>query len=145
VTGPASALTITGLAGATTLHVLWAAGSSFPAASRRELAELVAGSRRFPSTSATIGVAGLLATATVATAAQAGHLEPVRRRVPRLVRAATAVASVTLLARGAAGLAIELSRVTPTPSRFRKWDLALYSPLCLALGLGAASAARSNR
>ncbi|MFD7306334.1 DUF3995 domain-containing protein, partial [Streptomyces pharetrae] len=73
-------------------------------------------------------------------AAQAG-LAP--RLLPaRLGRLGAATVAGVLLLRGGAGLVS--SGLADEPTTFTRWDLALYSPLCLALGTLAAYVAKNE-
>jgi hypothetical protein len=53
-------------------------------------------------------------------------------------RRITSVTAAALLARGVGGLAADFLQLGHPTERFRRWDMRLYSPLCLALGAGAA-------
>lgn len=120
------------LAGLAALHAAWALGSPWPASSRRELAERVlSDGARMPPAWATWAVAlGLGGAAGVVRRAAAGSPS---RRVRRLTRA---IAGVFLL-RGAAGPPLGLIR--GRHGVYERLDLAIYSPLALALGAGAAA------
>jgi hypothetical protein len=125
--GVAVPIALAGLAG---LHAAWALGWRWPGGSDQALAERVAGAEELPSETATWVVAGgLLGAATVVVAADRG----IRGRAVRL--AAWAVAAA-FLARSVAYLPSDLGGGVETP--FDRLDLALYSPLCLAIGSGTA-------
>jgi len=128
----ARAVTALALGGAAALHAAWACGSTWPAADRDALADLVVGRRPFPSRRDTAAVAVALGAATVVVAAppRTGRAAPWHRRARRAI-------GVVLLARGAAGLVLVATGAYPTADIYRRWDTRLYSPLCLALGLGA--------
>lgn len=131
----AGAAGVTGLGVATVVHAVWALGSSWPAADRDRLADLVVGTRPFPGPAPTWAVTALLGAATALTAARA-NLMPVALPAgsARPIRVGANLLAAALLARGTGGLIVSglgLGDVTPV---FRRWDLALYSPLCLALG-----------
>lgn len=117
-----------GLAGLAGLHVAWAAGWTWPAATRTDLAERVAGTSEFPSAPLTLAVAGALGTAALLVHRAAGGDD---RRVVQA--GARAVAAVFLL-RAAGGWATDLAGGLETT--FQQLDAAIYSPLCLALGAG---------
>lgn len=127
------------LAGIGVLHGVWGRGRSFPFADRATLADVVVGSTEVPSPGACFAVAGLLGTASalVATA-------PRGARISRL--GAGGVAAV-LLGRGALGFAGRTDMASPgsVSPRFRRLDRRFFSPLCIALGLGAIVAARAPR
>ncbi len=133
------------LAGLGLLHASWARGGRWPGGSDAGLAALVLSraerdmlvrrtGRELPPVWLTWAVAtGLLAAAGVAGATTAGHRSLVLRG------GACAVATV-LFARGAAGL-LDGAR-HGFDERYRVLDVAVYSPLCLAL---AASIVQSIR
>lgn len=121
------------------LHAAWALGSSWPAADEQALAEAVfSASERdagLPPAAATWAVAGaLLAAAGIVRSAGTGT----RSRTVR--RAAWAVSGV-FLARGVVFVPSDV--LGGLRETYQRYDLALYSPLCLALGAGAALAAAS--
>ena len=147
-----------GLAGAGALHALWASGSTWPAADAAELADVVVGRARegterrdgdtgpppLPARAPTLAVAGLLGAASVLTAGASGLLPLPGRRSEDLARLGARVASGVLLARGTGGLVVSSTGLVPTTERFRRWNLRLYSPLCVGLG-GAIVAATGGR
>ena len=126
------------LGGVAALHAVWATGSTFPFASRERLNDAVIGRQTTPSPTACLGVAGSLAAA----CALVGGLP---RRDSRLRRAGVCTVAATLGARAALGFAGRTELVSPgsTSEHFRKNDRRIYSPLCLALALGAASSLRN--
>jgi hypothetical protein len=130
----------TALLGIAALHVLWAAGSSWPAEDREALADAMAGrvGGSAPSPTACLLVATLLGSASALVAGRP-------QRLPRLRRTGTIGVSVVLGVRGACGMAGRTDLVSPgsTSSRFRRLDRHYYSPLCLALAATAASSARA--
>jgi Protein of unknown function (DUF3995) len=118
-----------GLGAVAAVHVAWGLGSSFPAASRAELADAVVGQAEVPPPAACFAVAAaLLVGAGMAADVPIGP-GPLRR-VGR-----SAVATV-LVARGLLGLAGQTDLVSPgsTSLSFRRLDRRVYAPLCLALG-----------
>ncbi|MFE9255802.1 DUF3995 domain-containing protein [Streptomyces sp. NPDC006879] len=129
-----------GLAAAGALHVAWTR-TPWPLSSPAEFASVVVGveESRLPSTTATLTVAGLLGTGAALVAATGA------RPQGRLIRSGVWTVAGVLAARGLGGLAassLELGRSTP---EFRRWDLRLYSPLCLTLaGLSGYVAARTR-
>jgi hypothetical protein len=133
----AGAVTLLGIAA---LHVLWAAGASWPAEDREALADAMAGrvGGSVPSPAACLAVAALLASASALVAGRP-------RKLPRLRRAGTIGVSLVLGVRGACGMAGRTDLVSPgsTSPRFRRLDRRAYSPLCLALAASAASSARA--
>ena len=118
------------------LHALWAAGSSWPAEDRDELADLMAARAggSVPSPAACLVVATLLASASALVAGRP-------RRLPRLRRTGTVGVAVVLGVRGACGMAGRTDLVSPGSSspRFRRLDRRYYSPLCLVLAATAVS------
>jgi hypothetical protein len=129
------------------LHAIWAF-SPWPLRSRARFAEVVVGvdERDLPPPAAVLGVAGLLALAAGLVLMRSGVVAPVGpERVPRWgVRVLAAV----LLLRGVAGLVVSGSGRGTSPEAFRRLDLAVYSPLCLALAAATtfpAARGRSNR
>jgi len=116
------------LAAIAALHAGWALGWRWPGGSDRALADHVVGhGAELPPDWLTWVVAGtLLAGAAIVRAAAGGARG-------RLRLAAWAVGGV-LLARGAVFVPIDLAR--GLDDTFSRLDLAIYSPLCLALGAG---------
>ncbi len=129
------------LLGVAGIHAAWAAGWTWPAASSKELAELVVGeSDEFPGTAATLAVAAASTGAALLIGERACVDKP--RRLESLSRIGTTTAAGVLLLRGVAGL-IPRAVEDKTPE-FQRWNKLLYSPLCIALGLGAAVVSRSR-
>ncbi|MET9435778.1 DUF3995 domain-containing protein [Streptomyces sp. NPDC006551] len=131
-----------GLGAAGALHGIWTF-SPWPLTSRAEFARTVVGVAEadLPSPELTAAVAVALGAASYAVAAQAS-LVPRVGSGPLVRRGVWGVAGVLLL-RGAAGLVS--SGLTSRPSDFTRWDVALYSPLSLALGGLTAYVAASTR
>jgi hypothetical protein len=127
-----TSVALTGIAG---VHLLWACGSSFPFATRAELADSVVGSNDVPSPAACVAVAAAL----VCAAALVDGTPPLPKTLRRL-----GVAGVTasLAGRGALGLLGQTDLVSPasTSERFRSLDRRVFSPFCLALAAGSATA-----
>lgn len=118
-------VTVAGIGG---LHLAWAFGSSFPAGDERRLAEWVIGWTSMPPrwASAVVGV-GLVSAAGALAATVAGN-------TARAVRVGALLATVAIGLRGVLGPLDSLGRVATT---YGTANLALYTPLCLALGAGA--------
>ncbi|MGY5124566.1 DUF3995 domain-containing protein [Streptomyces nigrescens] len=131
-----------GLASVGALHGIWTF-SPWPLANRAEFARTVVGVAEadLPTPELTAAVAAALGAASCVVAAQAGLFPQVRPR--RLVRQGVWGVAGVLLLRGAAGPASAV--LTSRPTDFTRWDLALYSPLCLALGGLSAYVAASAR
>jgi hypothetical protein len=129
----AAGVAAAGLAAAGALHAVWTV-SPWPLATRAEFAAVVVGveESRLPSVPGTLAVAGLLGAGAwlVVTAARPAH----RLAPSRLVRTGLWTLSGVLAVRGLGGLLVSGLDLREVPSEFRRWDLALYSPLCLALG-----------
>ncbi|MFH9067535.1 DUF3995 domain-containing protein [Streptomyces coeruleorubidus] len=133
-------MTLTKLAGGTAavglgavgaLHGIWTF-SPWPLANRAEFARTVVGVAEadLPTPELTAAVAAALGAASYVIAARADLVPQVGPR--RVVRPGVWGVAGVLLLRGAGGL---LSSVlTGRSTDFTRWDLALYSPLCLALG-----------
>lgn len=132
-TRAAAGVAALGLAAAGALHAVWSV-SPWPLATRAEFAAVVVGVEegRLPSAPATLAVAGLLGAGAwlVATAARPAHpLAP-----SRLVRTGLWTVSGVLTVRGLGGLVVSGLGLGEAPAAFQRWDLALYSPLCVTLG-----------
>lgn len=140
----AAGVALVGLGGASAVHLMWAAGSSWPAEDREQLAELVFGQDRpMPGAAPTAAIAGLLGGAAGMLLAQrAGrHLPLLPRRAERLgLRAIPAV----LALRGFSGLVTSGRRLGRITELYRRWDLRLYSPLCLLLAAASATTGRAQ-
>jgi len=128
----AGTLATAGLGAAAGIHAAWAAGSTWPVDSPASLADLVVGRQPMPTQGMCLGVAALLtgATATVA-------IDTVRDRrattVARRAHLGARAVGCALAIRGVGGfITSALGMGSPTP-RYRRWDLLLFSPLCLAL------------
>jgi hypothetical protein len=135
---PAAVLVPAALAAIAAIHAAWALGWRWPGHDDESLAERVVGaSAELPSEPLTWVVAGLLGAAAAAVAAVGSG------RQKRLVRAAAWSVAGVLLLRGAAYIPIDL--IGGLETEYARLDLAIYSPLCLALGLGAAIVARGPR
>ena len=115
------------------LHAMWGRGSTFPFTNRDELNDTVIGRAATPSPAACYGVAGLL---TAASALVVG----VPSRESWLRRAGVCTVAAALGTRAALGFAGKTDLVSPGSAspRFRRMDQRVYSPLCLALAIGAA-------
>jgi len=117
------------------LHALWAGGSAWPAASRDDLAHWVLGDgASMPPDALTSAVAAMLAGA-----AAGVHLAS-RGTRSRHVAPLVWATGLALLARGALSPPVALAKGLPSDSD--RMDLAVYSPLSLALGLAALAVAR---
>jgi len=135
---PAGVVVPSALGAIAAMHVAWALGWRWPGGTDRALAERVVGAgAELPAGPVVWVVAALLgAAATAVAAVGAGRRE-------RFLRAATWSVAGILIARGALYIPVDL--IGGLDSIFAQLDLALYSPLCVALGLGAAIVARGPR
>lgn len=128
-----------GLTAISTLHCVWATGSSWPLPDRQALSEQVAGKSNQPppSRAACMAVAGLLA---VAASLVDGH----PRRTPWLSRVGSAGVVLVLGVRGSLGMAGRTDLLSPgsTSRAFRSRDRRIYSPTCLILATLASPAMR---
>ena len=126
------------------VHLAWAAGASWPAADRAQLADRMAGRppEGMPGSFACVAVAVLCGTAGALVAGGARGSSPARR-----IGVATVVS--VLCVRGVLGLAGRTDLVSPGSDspRFRTLDRRVYSPLCLTIAAMAlpAAAARAQR
>ena len=125
----ATAATLLSLAG---LHVLWGRGSTFPFADRDGLNDSVVGRSSTPRPSACFAVAGALTAA-------ASLVADVPRLPRHLQRLGVTGVAVVLASRAALGFSGRTDVVSPGSAspRFRRLDRRMYSPLCLALAVGA--------
>jgi hypothetical protein len=123
-----------GFAALAGLHLLWATGSSWPAADAGTISGRPA--HASPGPGACVAVAALLATA-------AGLVTGHPRGRPALARLGSAGVTATFAIRGAFGLAGRTDLLSPgsTSERFRALDRRYYAPLCLTLAALSAPAA----
>jgi uncharacterized protein DUF3995 len=120
------------------LHLVWATGSTWPAADAGAISGRPATAS--PGPLACVAVAGLLS---AAAALVTGH----PRGRPALARAGSAGVTATFTLRGAFGLAGRTDLLSPgsTSPRFRELDRRYYAPLCLTLAALSAPAVRPAR
>lgn len=128
----------TGLLGAAALHAAWAAGSSWPAHNRRDLADAVVGSPDFPSAEATAVVAGVTGLGALVVAGAGGD----RKRAVCVRRGI----GLALLARAIADgeVACRVLGLPEPSNRFRELDTQIYRPACALIGLTALRSARKK-
>ncbi|MFE3502903.1 DUF3995 domain-containing protein [Kitasatospora sp. NPDC059160] len=130
-----------GLAVTGALHAVWTV-TPWPLRTPEEFVDTVVGAGEGPPPpSACLVVAGLLGTASYLVAAEAGLLPAAGPRGLRragLQRAGVRTAAGVLLARGLTGPVV-FGRLSERSARFRRLNLRYYSPLCVALGAGAAA------
>lgn len=131
------------LAGIGVLHAAWGAGlTAWPGTDARTLAEKVVGGSTFPSASACYVIAGLLGTASGLVAMRSRATDP---KAFALSHLGTVTVGSVLLLRGGGGLVVSSLGVVSETAAFRRANLLLYSPLCLALGAAVQWAARTER
>ncbi|GAA1780980.1 DUF3995 domain-containing protein [Agromyces lapidis] len=136
VVGTSRVIAALGLVGVGALHAAWASGSSWPARSRRELAEAVVGSDAAPAP---------LPTAVVAVAATAAGIVAGGALGDRSIAVAgRRAAGAALLARAVVGgpAACRVLGLPEPSDRFRDLDARVYRPLCVVLGVAAILGAR---
>ena len=119
------------------LHAAWGLGMTWPGTDARSLAQKVVGGSVFPSPTACFVVAGLVTAAAALVAARAHPKAQPLQRIPQplAVLGVTAVAAVLGL-RGAMGMVGSATGLLASTGEFRRLNLAIYSPLCLALAAG---------
>lgn len=119
------------------LHVYWAFGGMWPGRDEAELAQIVVGGSvglRMPSSAACIGVTiALLVASLLVLGAQGLVSLPISTA---LVHFAVWVQAFVLVARGVVGFFGERLQPAIIGTPFARLNVALYSPLALALGAG---------
>jgi hypothetical protein len=131
------------LAAVAALHAAWALGATWPAGSKRELAEHVLSSAERERLDGAMPPAGLTWLVALGLAGAAGAVRGAARgtRSRWVRRSAWGVAGIFLV-RGAAFPPLDLAN--GLKDRYDRLDLAVYSPLCLALAIGTALVLRRN-
>jgi Protein of unknown function (DUF3995) len=123
------------LAGIGVLHAAWGAGlTTWPGEDLRSLAEKVVGGSVFPSPVACFVVAALLGIASGLVALRSRTTDP---KAFALAHVGTKTVGGVLVFRGAAGLLVSAFGLLNETAEFRRANLLLYSPLCLALAAAA--------
>lgn len=125
------------LTGIGAVHGAWALGWRWPGGTDQTMAERVTSTGTLPPPTAVWAVAAGLCGAAAATARTAAG----RGGMPS--RGVTSALAAALTIRGAGYLVRDVVRGVRTP--FEQLDLRIYSPLCLALGTGAAVIVRLDR
>ena len=129
VAGDAAA---TVLLGTGVLHAAWGAGlTTWPGTDARTLAEKVVGGSTFPSAAACYVVAGLLSAGSGLVAVRSRTTDQKKFAVSH---AGTMIVWSVLTLRGGIGLVVSSLGAFNETASFRRSNLLLYSPLCLALG-----------
>jgi hypothetical protein len=120
------------------LHLYWAAGGLWPGSDRASLARTVVGGGerlRFPTRTATVAVAAALSVAALLVATHSGLVAlpaAAERWSPYVDALAWCVAAVFLF-RGLGGFFEIYLRPSIDGSPYARWNVILYSPLCLGL------------
>jgi hypothetical protein len=131
------------LVGLAALHALWGAeATTWPGTDTASLAETVVGSSTFPSASACYVVAALLGAAGGLLAAHSRVTQP---KAFTLTHLGTKTVGSVLLLRGVGGLVVSAFGLVNVTAVFRRNDLVLYSPLCLALGMATLWSSQRSR
>lgn len=125
-----------GLTAVGVLHAVWAAGSTWPAKNRKQLAQATVGSNQNPDAQATAVVA---VTAIAGGAVAAGALGE-----SALPVAGRRIAGLALVARSALGgdAALSVLGLPKANKRFVELDNQYYRPLCAVLGVALLIGAR---
>ena len=105
--------------------------NAWPGTDARTLAEKVVGGSTFPSAAPCYVVAGLLSAASGLVAVRSRTTGQKKFAVSH---AGTMIVSSVLTLRGGIGLVVSSLGVFNETASFRRSNLSLYSPLCLALG-----------
>ncbi|MBA3294376.1 MAG: DUF3995 domain-containing protein [Geodermatophilaceae bacterium] len=128
------------LAAIGSLHALWAVGSSWPFSDKERLAQVVWGgsASTFPSSAATWAVVVLFGIAVLLLTGQAGLWGA---RIPWWVfwLGSWGIAAVLILRALLFGFA-----AIGSDAINRTWELALFTPLCIVIGLLCATVARNG-
>jgi hypothetical protein len=127
------------------LHAYWGVGGLWPAASERELIDTVIGSPgfvRMPPAWMTFIVVALLLIAGALALSASGVLPLGWEWLARIGAGGVAL---VFLARGVSGYWLPMRPGIELTEPFATLDVTLYSPLCLALGLGFAVIAAAGR
>ncbi len=131
------------LAGIGAIHAAWGAGlTTWPGTDLRSLAEKVVGGSTFPSTGACYIVAALLGTASGLVAMRSRVTAP---KAFLLAHLGAKTVGLVLVLRGAGGLVVSSLGILTETAEFRRTNLLLYSPLCLALGFATLLSSRTPR
>jgi hypothetical protein len=141
--GTLTAATLLGIGG---LHGAWGLGVYWPGQDSLSLANRVVGGSKFPSSFDCFVVASLLGGAAGLVVANTYPSSVLGRAVPSRIRGlGVGVVASVLGARGALGMISSVVNLPATTQEFRRLNLSLYSPLCMALGLGALAARSAAR
>jgi hypothetical protein len=141
---PVAAVTALSLMTVAVIHAAWAAGSTWPYKDPETLTRSVLGvsaAQDFPPAGLTLAVTGALSLTGTAALARTSK-RPKLRQAARLL---TLPAAVVLGLRGVGGFAQSLLAPHASTPEFRRNDLRLYSPLCLALAAGLVSLERRTK
>lgn len=134
---PVAILTAAVLAGTGILHAAWGAGASWPAGDRATLAHWVIGTEQVPGPIPCSIVAILLGVTAAATTARVAPELDRRPHTTGLLDVFLHCAAAILALRGISGIVWAVfGRPSSTAPEFRRANLAVYSPLCIALASG---------
>ncbi|WP_030161304.1 DUF3995 domain-containing protein [Streptomyces sp. NRRL S-244] len=120
------------------VHLYWATGRTWPAASERDLSLAVLGAEVSFAPSVVLPLAALTLSGA---AAVLGHSYG---RGGRVTRAVTAAVAAGLAVRGLAGLGWAAGLLDSPPGPFHWLNLVLYTPACLGFGWAAARLVRAR-
>ncbi len=133
--GNATAL---GLASAGAIHAAWGLGMRWPGTDATSLARKVVGSSIFPSSRDCFAVAGLLGIASSLVVARTRPKSRIAKIAPDPIAGlGVGVLGSVLAARGVLGFVGSATNLLHTTPEFRRLNLVIYSPLCIALAIGA--------
>ncbi|WP_406184122.1 DUF3995 domain-containing protein [Streptomyces sp. NBC_01006] len=120
------------------VHLYWATGRTWPAASERTLSLAVLGTEVSFAPAVVLPLAALTLSGAAAVLGHAyGH-------GGRVTRAVTAAVAAGLAVRGLAGLGWAAGLLDSPSGPFHRLNLVLYTPACLGLGWAAARLARAR-
>jgi hypothetical protein len=119
------------------LHAAWGLGLSWPGTDSVSLANKVVGRSTFPSSFDCFAVAGLLTFGAALMGARTRLHSPRGKNLPApLIDIGVMTMATVMALRGAGGLIGSATNLLTTTEEFRRLNLVLYSPLCIALSAG---------
>jgi Protein of unknown function (DUF3995) len=131
-----NAVTIALLAAAA-LHGAWGFGLRWPGTDSVSLANKVVGGSTFPSSIDCFAVTGLLTFGAAMISARTRLQSPPGKNLPAPLIDIGVMAMATVIAvRGAGGMIGSATNLLTTTEEFRRLNLVMYSPLCLAIAGG---------
>jgi hypothetical protein len=136
--------TAVALAAVGALHAAWGLGLTWPGSDAASLARRVVGGEAMPSSTACFGVAGLSMAAAGLVTARTRPRSVFGRSLPApLVELGVVTAGGVLALRGIVGPVVSSLKLVRTTAEFRRLDVLLFSPVCIALAAGAWSTLRT--